>query len=38
MFTGIVQLVAKIVSVSDHHGIRTFVIDFNKGFPNYHYY
>jgi riboflavin synthase len=32
MFTGIVQSIAKIADVTDKNGIRTFVIDFNKGF------
>jgi riboflavin synthase len=32
MFTGIVQAVAEIVDVTDQRGIRTFVIDFPKGF------
>lgn len=34
MFTGIIQSTAKIVDVSDKSGIRTFVINFNKGFCN----
>ncbi|WP_026957325.1 riboflavin synthase [Aliagarivorans taiwanensis] len=32
MFTGIVQSVATLASISDHQGIRTFVIDFEPGF------
>ncbi|BCE02276.1 riboflavin synthase subunit alpha [Marinicellulosiphila megalodicopiae] len=32
MFTGIVQSIAKIMSVNDKNGIRTFVIHFESGF------
>jgi riboflavin synthase len=32
MFTGIIQSIAKIIDITDEKGIRTFVIDFSKGF------
>ncbi|WP_186644890.1 riboflavin synthase subunit alpha [Fluviispira vulneris] len=34
MFTGIVQAVATIKNIKDHNGIRTFQIEFPKGFCN----